>query len=77
MRYFLHQIQTFVAVRDPEGCVHPDLAGVRVEAVDAARQMMSTAVLKGRDISGWAFEIADRKGIVLERLPFASTLVSA
>ena len=77
MRYFLHQIQTFATVRDPEGCVHPDLAGVHIEAVDAARQMMSTAVLRGRDISGWAFEIVDRKGVVLERLPFTSTLAPA
>jgi hypothetical protein len=74
MRFFLHRIQTYETILDPEGCDYASLAEVRVEAVDAARQMMSNAVRKGRDISGWAFEIADSEGAVLDRLPFASTL---
>ena len=74
MRYFLHQIQTYETVRDPEGSVYGNLADARGEAVDAARQIMSSAVRQGRDISGWAIEITDRDGVVLDRLQFASTL---
>ncbi|GGD28645.1 DUF6894 family protein [Aureimonas glaciei] len=74
MRYFLHLIQTYETVRDPEGSVHPNLADARGEAVDAARQMMSGAVRGGWDISDWAIEIADEHGVILDRLPFSSTL---
>lgn len=74
MRYYLHQIQTHAIVPDPEGNDYPDLAAAETEAVDAAREMMATAVRAGRDISDWAIEIVDEKGTVRGHIAFASTI---
>jgi len=74
VRYYLHQIQTDGIVRDPEGGDYPDQAAAEAEAVDAAREMMATAVRAGRDISDWAIEIVDEEGAVRGRIAFASTI---
>ncbi len=74
MRYYLHQIQTDEIVRDPEGSDCAALLNAEAEAVDAAREMMASAVRTGRDISHWAIEITDADGRVLKRVAFASTL---
>lgn len=74
MRFFLHQIHDGETVRDPEGSVHADIQGARNEATDAAREMMSSAVRSGRDITDWQFEIADETGVVVARMIFAETI---
>ncbi|WP_062017976.1 hypothetical protein [Aureimonas sp. AU4] len=74
MRYYLHQIQTNDIVRDPEGGDYPDLAAAEAEAVEAARELMASAIRAGRDISDWTIEIADETGMVWKRVAFASTV---
>jgi hypothetical protein len=72
--YFIH-VQTATAViRDLEGVDLPDLSAALAEATDAARELMSEAVLQGRDISDQAMQITNEKGQILARLPFTDTL---
>ena len=74
VRYYLHQVQTYGTVHDLEGNEHPNLEAARFEAVYAARELMASAVRVGRDISGWAIEIADDRNAVLARVPFGSVI---
>lgn len=74
MRYSLHLCQSDRTVRDPEGSEHSSLDAVRLEAVQAAREMMANAVRVGRDISDWSFEIAGERDASFGRVEFASVV---
>lgn len=74
MRYYLHQIQGDEIVQDPEGGNYPDLAAAEREAIEAAREMMATAIRASRDISDWAIDITDAQGVRLRRVLFANTV---
>lgn len=72
--YFIHVQTPTAVIRDLEGFDLPELSAALAEATDAARELMSEAVLEGRDISDRAMQIANEKGQILARLPFADTL---
>ena len=72
--YFIHVRTPTGLIRDLEGFDLPELSAALAEATDAARELMSEAVLAGRDISDRAMEITNEKGEVLVRLAFVDTL---
>jgi hypothetical protein len=47
-------------VEDPEGLTLVNLAAVRQQALNNARNLISEGDLKGEDRRGWRFEITDR-----------------
>jgi hypothetical protein len=75
-RYFLHVRDGTSVIIDDQGIELPDLGAARQEALAAARQIMSQAVLKGEPLDGRVFEIADQHGTVLLLVPFSEALVA-
>jgi hypothetical protein len=72
--YFIHVQTPTALIEDVEGFDLPNLSAALAEATDAARELMSEAVLDGRDISDQAMRITNGEGQILARLPFADTL---
>jgi hypothetical protein len=66
-RYFLHVRTSTELIRDPEGEMQPDLAAIRAEALEAAREILDDR----KDSHGWQIEISDRAGNVLLVVPFS------
>lgn len=73
MYFFNVRIGTDV-VADPEGVelASPEVA--RAEALADARELMSEAVLRGRDISEQSFEITDDAGRLVLAVSFADAI---
>ena len=55
--FHLHIFDGEARIADPEGSDLADLDAARVEAISAARQMWAAAILLGRDLNGYRFEI--------------------
>jgi hypothetical protein len=51
-------------------CDLPDIDLAYREAIEDARQLMSNAILEGRDISSRYIEIGDQAGELLQTIPF-------
>ncbi len=73
-RYFLHVREAGDLVEDPDGVDFPDVAAARMEAVEAAREIMAEHIRKGLDVSGWSFEIADGSGRPVMTVPFSEAI---
>ena len=58
-RFFLHIDDGTQQIEDQEGSELPDLDAAREEAIGAARQLWSAAILDGRDIGAGSFLIAN------------------
>jgi hypothetical protein len=65
-RYYLHIRTPTDFIKDPEGELRPNLAAIRAEALEAARELMDDR----RGARDWKFEISDRAGNVLMIVPF-------
>jgi len=74
-RYFLHVRDGASLITDDQGMELPDLGAARQQALAAAREIISQAVLKGEPLDGRVFEIADEAGTVLLLVPFSEALV--
>jgi hypothetical protein len=60
---------------DPEGSHLPDLAAARKEAVEGARQLISTAVLTGEPLGlGREMQVDDENGTTLLTLRFRDVI---
>lgn len=59
---------------DPDGSELPDLDAARAEAIGAARHLWAEAILAGRDLPDWSFEIADGQGRLLATVSFGEAL---
>jgi hypothetical protein len=58
-------------IRDPDGSHFPNLAAVRLEAIENAREIMSQDLLCSGNIrAARSFEIADATGRILLIVPF-------
>ncbi len=73
-RFFLHQEIDGDILEDPDGTEAADLAEVRQQAIEAARQLVANAILGGTAPLGRAFRITDEAGHVLLVLPFRDAL---
>ena len=63
-------------VADLEGSELPHLDAARLEAIEAARELMSAAVRLGKDISSQSFSIRSELGDVLLVVRFADAISS-
>ncbi len=68
--YYLHIRNGVEFTEDPEGADFPDLEAARTEAVGAARELMSEAILKGLLLLSHNVDIADEAGRVVLSVPF-------
>lgn len=73
-RYFFNVVKASGVVKDIEGFDVPSLEHARQEAIMDARQLMSMAILEGRDVSNQRIEIVDEAGKVLHVLPFREAI---
>ena len=67
--YFLH-VRNGWPTEDPEGADFTDLEAARMEAIGAARELLSEAILAGNLLLEHKIEIADEAGRVLLTVPF-------
>jgi hypothetical protein len=72
--YFFHQQTRNDIIEDPEGGEFASLASARSAAIEAARQLLAAALVKGGSPAGIAFRIADQEGQVLLHIPFRDAL---
>lgn len=70
MRYFFHHTKRDCSVLDLESSEHSETQGALAEALDAAREIMATAIRQGRDVSEEAFRIVDAERTLIAHLPF-------
>lgn len=73
-RYYFHIRSDDGLIRDPDGTELADLAAARLEAEDAARDLLADLLREGKVLDGQVFEITDGEGEVLERLALRSVL---
>lgn len=71
-RFYFNVIKCSTTISDREGTELPDLESAEAEAKLDALEIMSDAVLKGRDVSARSIEICNEEGKVLVIVPFAS-----
>lgn len=75
-RFHFHVRTVHDFVEDLEGADFPDIASAELEAIEDARAAMSTAILRGFDISGGStIEICDEAGSVLMQVPFRRAII--
>lgn len=74
MRYFFDIVEHSETTRDLEGTELPDDTAAREEAVQAAREMMSDALLRGHSVDHRTFEIRGRHGELVESMPFTDAV---
>ena len=72
--YFFHQQTRDGIIEDPDGGEYRDLAAARSAAIDAARQLLAAALVRGGHPTGIAFTIAGGDGRSLLHLPFQDAL---
>ena len=73
-RYFFHIHETEGTAEDVDGVEFPNEAAAHKEAVRAARDIMAEYIRKGRDVSGWSFEITDGSGWPVMAVPFSAAI---
>lgn len=76
-RYFFNIITGSGPTADDEGSELRDLAHARLEAIEDARALMSTAMRDGRTIFGRSIAICNEAGDVLMVLPFSEAVKSS
>lgn len=74
MRYYFHHLKRDRALLDLEGSEHRNLEAARDEALDAAREIMATAIRKGLDVSHESFRIVDADRAFCASVSFAAAL---
>jgi hypothetical protein len=72
--FFFNVVAVTGTLEDEEGTELPDLDAARREAIKDARALMSTAIMRGDDISSRRIEICDRDGGVLLSVAFADAI---
>jgi hypothetical protein len=73
--YFFPIVLRCQRIPDEEGTELPSLDAARLEALQDARGLMSSAILDGRDISGGGrIEVLDENGQLLLTIPFAEAI---
>jgi len=73
-RFFLHIDDGTQRIADEEGSELPDLAAARDEALGAARQLWSAAILDQRDIGMHSFHIANDQDEVIASIKMDDVL---
>ena len=73
-RFYFNVITDHGRILDDEGTELPTLDEARAEALEDARELMSGAILEGRDISGRRVEICSESGETLMIVPFAAAI---
>ena len=73
-RFYLHQQIANGLIEDPDGTEAVDLTAAKHEAIMAARQLLSNAILTGVAPLGTAFQITDEAGHMLLKVPFRDAL---
>lgn len=71
--YFHHQRRGEL-LRDPDGSEVPDVVAARNEALDAARELWSSAILTGSDLTDDTFVIAEEATGYILMVPFIDAL---
>jgi hypothetical protein len=74
-RYFLHlkKIGGYI-LYDEEGYEFRDLEAARAEALEAARELLASAIKAGWDLDTQAIIIADAEGRELDEVPLMTVL---
>jgi len=72
--YYFNVMSASDIVMDFEGTDLPDIATARTEAIEDGRELMSNAVLEGRDIASRRIEICDEAGDVLLTVAFSEAI---
>ncbi len=72
--FYLHTQHDGRLVEDPEGADFPGIDAARAEAIAAARDLWSSAMLKSEDLSDRQFVIADDSGVAVLVIPFGEAL---
>ncbi|HEV7416241.1 MAG TPA: hypothetical protein VGN98_08780 [Tianweitania sediminis] len=73
-RYYFHIREGEQFEEDPEGSEFSSVEVAREEAIAAAREMVSEAVLRDEVIDGRTFEIATDDGAVVATVPLKSVI---
>ncbi|HEV7436201.1 MAG TPA: hypothetical protein VGO22_15195 [Pseudorhizobium sp.] len=73
-RYYFHIREGDQFEEDPEGSEFSSVEVAREEAIAAAREMVSEAVLRDEVIDGRTFEIATDDGAVVATVPLKSVI---
>jgi len=74
MRYFFHIRDGARLIMDPDGEDFATLEAVRVEAVEAARELIAMNLRAGRPLDGRSFEIWDETGQIVDVLAFLDAI---
>jgi hypothetical protein len=72
--FFFNVVAATGTMEDEEGTELPGLEAARREAIKDARALMSTAILRGDDISARRIVICDEAGKVLLLVPFTEAI---
>ena len=73
-RYFFDMTENDGIHEDPEGHELADLAAVRRDAVESARELMAADVRRGIPPNGRAFRVRNSRGETVLNLPFRDAL---
>lgn len=73
-RYYFHIRNHDGFDEDLEGTELPSFEAAREEAIAAAREILAERVLQGDLIDGDVFEITREDGVIIDRIPFRSTM---
>ncbi|MGV8830425.1 MAG: DUF6894 family protein [Devosia sp.] len=74
-RYYFHARSHEKFQADLEGTELASDQEARAEAIAAAREIIAEHILAGDSVDGHVFEINDKNGRVVERIPFRSIIV--
>jgi hypothetical protein len=69
-RFYFHIREGENLTLDTDGTELPDMAAVRHEAVNAAKEALIDAIRTDQTLDHQVFEIADERGAIVLRLPF-------
>lgn len=73
-RFFFNVVKASGTLKDLEGTEVSSLEHARHEAITDARNLMSMAILEGRDISNQRIEIVNEGGVLLLIVPFREAI---
>ncbi|MDP9734848.1 UNVERIFIED_ORG: hypothetical protein QE446_004991 [Rhizobium sp. SORGH_AS260] len=73
-RYFFHVRDADGLSLDTEGAVLSSDEGARVEAVQAAREMLAEKILKNEVVDGAEFEVVRSDGVLVAKIPLKSVV---
>src|SRR4051794_14724719 len=73
VRYFFN-IRDGAEILDGVGSEHSDLAGVRLEALEATTELVKGRLLADTDTSAWIVQVTDETGITVMVLSLAASI---